>query len=158
MDTRSRLLRPLVIAATVAILSITAAGCAPPAPVAQPGIPQSPAVAQGLALLNGYRAANGLGPLVEASDAAAKAQWQATVMANAGSIFHSDLAAGILPGWHAIGENVGYGTSVEQVQSLLQASAPHRANMLSTQFNQVGVGVAVGANGYTYVAQEFVGR
>jgi uncharacterized protein YkwD len=30
--------------------------------------------------------------------------------------------------------------------------------MLSGSYNQMGVGVAVGANGFTYVAQEFVGR
>jgi uncharacterized protein YkwD len=57
-----------------------------------------------------------------------------------------------------LGENVGYGASVDQVQAQLQLSAPHRANMLSSSYNQIGVGVALGANGVTYMAQAFVGR
>ncbi len=157
MDARSRLLRPVVAAVGVAVLAIGAAACAPPAAESQPGS-QSPAVAQALALVNNYRAVNGLGPLVEAGDAAGKAQLQANAMAAAGAIFHSDLASGIQPGWRALGENVGYGGSVDQVQAQLQASAPHRANMLSGAYNQMGIGVAVGANGLVYVAQEFVGR
>jgi uncharacterized protein YkwD len=159
MNTRPRTRRALLAVAGVALLAATASACAPPAAESQPALSaQSPAVAQALALVNNYRAANGLGPLVEAGDADAKAQQQANAMAAAGSIFHSDLAAGIQPGWHALGENVGSGANVDQVQASLQASAPHRANMLSGSYNQIGVGVAVGANGLTYVAQEFVGR
>jgi uncharacterized protein YkwD len=109
-------------------------------------------------MVNGYRAANGLGPLAEAGDATAKAQWHAAQMASAGTIFHSDLASGIQPGWRSLGENVGYGGSVDGVQASLQASAPHRANMLSGAFNQIGVGVAFGGDGRVYVCQVFVGR
>jgi uncharacterized protein YkwD len=109
-------------------------------------------------LVNQFRADNGLGPLAEASDAIGKAELQAIAMANAGTIFHSDLASGIQPGWFAIGENVGYGGSVDQVAAELDASPPHRANLLSTSYDQYGVGVAVGGNGLVYVAEEFVGR
>jgi uncharacterized protein YkwD len=158
MDARSRLGRTLGAAVGVAALAVTATAC-DPAPQSQPSIStQSPTVAHALALLNGYRASNGLGPLIEASDAAGKAQMQANAMAAAGGIYHSDLASGIQPGWRTIAENVGYGRSVDEVQAQLQASAPHRANMLSSSYNQIGIGVAVGPNGLTYVAQEFVGR
>jgi uncharacterized protein YkwD len=160
MDTKPRGLRRALFAiAGVAILTASASACVPPAPQSQPAAsPESPDRVHAVALVNQFRAANGLPALVEASDAAGKAEFQAIAMANAGSIYHSDLASGIQPGWTTLGENVGYGSSVDQVQAAMEVSPPHRANMLSGAFDQIGVGVAVGANGLTYVAQEFVGR
>jgi uncharacterized protein YkwD len=160
MDSQPRLLRRALLAlAGVLILSAGAAACAPPGPQSQPAVgTESPERVYMVTRLNEFRAANGLGPLVEASDAAGKAQLQAIAMASSGSIYHSDLASGIQPGWTSIGENVGYGPTLDQVESALEASPPHRANMLSGSFNQIGVGVATGANGYFYVAEEFVGR
>jgi uncharacterized protein YkwD len=144
----------------VAVVALgVGAGCAPAGPQAQPPlIAQSPDAEHLAALVNQFRAANGLGPLAEASDAVGKAELQAIAMANAESMFHSNLTSGIQPGWFALGENVGYGGSVDQINADLQASAPHRANLLSTSYDQYGVGVAVGGNGLVYVAEEFVGR
>jgi uncharacterized protein YkwD len=160
MDSQPRLFRRALLAlAGVLILTASAAGCAPPGAQSQPAVgAESPERAYIVTRVNNFRAANGLGPLVEASDAAGKAQLQAIAMASAGTIYHSDLASGIQPGWTTIGENVGYGTTLDQVESAFEASPPHRANMLSGSFNQIGVGVATGANGFVYVAQEFVGR
>ena len=129
MATRTRVVRraltPLV---AVAALTMGAAACAPPGPQAQPALaPQSPDAQHLAVLVNQFRAANGLGPLGEASDAIGKAELQAIAMANAGTIFHSDLASGIQPGWFAIGENVGYGGSVDQVA----AAAPGVASASS---------------------------
>jgi uncharacterized protein YkwD len=79
-------------------------------------------------------------------------------MAAAGYLFHSNLSSGIAPGWYTIGENVGVGYSVRQVHDALVGSSSHRANMLSTAFNQVGVGAYTGADGRIWIVQVFVGR
>jgi uncharacterized protein YkwD len=143
----------------VAVLALSASACAQAGSSPRPAYASaSPNTAYLIALVNNYRAANGVGPLAEAGDADAKAQQQANDMAASGSIYHSNLASGIQPGWAAIGENVGVGATIDSVEASLQASAPHRANLLSGSYNQVGVGVAVGSDGRVYVAQEFVGR
>jgi len=112
-----------------------------------------------LSLINNFRSSNGVAPAVTAGDATAKAQAHANEMAAAGSLFHSsDLASGIQPGWRGIGENVGVSYSLSQVESMLEASTPHRSTMLNGLYNQVGVGVAHGADGRIYVTEIFVGR
>jgi uncharacterized protein YkwD len=160
METRSRLLRrALFSAAGVAVLALSASACdqAGTSPQAAYASPSSD-TAYGVALVNNFRASNGVGPLAEAGDADAKAQQQANQMAAAGNIYHSDLTSGIQPGWSAVGENVGVGSTIDSVAAALQASAPHCANLLSGNYNQVGVGIAIGSDGRVYVAQEFVGR
>ncbi|MGH9188002.1 MAG: CAP domain-containing protein, partial [Acidimicrobiales bacterium] len=114
--------------------------------------------AEALSLLNAFRLANGLPALTTAGDAMAKAQVHAEAMAAAGDLWHSNpLAAGIDGGWTAIAENVGNDESALDVHNLLVASSTHRANMLG-EYNQVGVGAAVGPDGYLYVSQVFVAR
>jgi len=114
---------------------------------------------QVLSLLNGYRSANGLPALAVADDATAKAQQHTYDMAAQGALFHStDLAAGIQPGWSMLGENVGVGSSADQVQAMFEGSGPHRDNMLNGAYDQVGIGVAHGADGRLYVTQFFVAR
>lgn len=159
MDLRPRLLRRAIFsAATVGLLTIGAAACQP-ATTARTAYARPASDTQHvIALINNYRAANGVAPLAEAGDADAKAQQQAANMASSGNIYHSNLQSGIQPGWSAIGENVGVGSGLDAIESAFQASAPHRANLLSGAYNQVGVGVAVGSDGRLYVAQEFVGR
>jgi uncharacterized protein YkwD len=112
-----------------------------------------------VALVNDYRAANGLGGLSVAGDATAKAQQHADDMAAQNRMFHSgSLSSGIDAGWTALGENVGAGGSVEQLQSMFEASRSHNANLLSGSYNQIGIGIAHAADGTMYVTQMFVGR
>ncbi len=160
MHHRTPLLRRALAAlAGVGLLTFGAAACAPGRALSQPtAAPSSSEATYLVSLVNNYRAANGLPPLTPAGDAMAKAQSQAGAMAASGSIFHSDLASGITPGWQAIGENVGSGPNVDVVESSFQASPAHNANLLSGAFNQIGVGVVHAGNGMTYVAEEFVGR
>jgi uncharacterized protein YkwD len=112
-----------------------------------------------LSLLNDYRVANGLAPLAVAGDATAKAQSHSDEMAAAGSLFHSaDLASGIQPGWSMLGENVGAGSTADQLQSMFEASSEHRANMLNPAYDQVGIGVAFSPDGRIWITQFFVAR
>jgi uncharacterized protein YkwD len=109
--------------------------------------------------VNNYRSSNGLGALAQASDATAKAQQHSNDMAADGRIYHSSsMSSGISGGWNALGENVGMGGSVGQVESMFEASGPHRANLLSDAYTQIGVGVTVGDDGQLYVTEFFVGR
>jgi uncharacterized protein YkwD len=129
------------------------------APVAAQAFAPSADSDQVLSLLNGFRAANGLPALAVAGDATAKAQQHSDEMAAALNLFHSsDLAAGIQPGWSMLGENVGVGGSAAQLESMFEASGPHRENMLNGAYNQVGVGVTHGGDGRLYVTQFFVAR
>src|SRR5262249_50716989 len=63
-------------------------------------------------------------------------------------------------GWIAIGENIaaGYQTP-DAVVAGWMSSPGHRANILSTQFTEIGIGVASGSGSYsTYWTQEFGAR
>jgi uncharacterized protein YkwD len=109
--------------------------------------------------VNSYRAANGLAGLSVAGDATAKAQQHANDMAAQGRLFHSsNLPSGIQNDWTALGENVGVGGSVDQLESMFEASSAHRANLVNGAYNQIGVGVARGGDGQLYVTEFFVGR
>ena len=57
-----------------------------------------------------------------------------------------DPVLGIKVRWCSIGENVGYGPSVAAIEDAYMASAGHRANILNTKWNGVGVGYAKNGN------------
>ncbi len=81
-------------------------------------------------------------------------------MAGEGMAHNPDLAgdmerAGVV-GWRSIGENVGYGGSVDQVHSMFMASGTHRATILSGSYSEVGIGVVV-SGGVVWITMDFVG-
>jgi uncharacterized protein YkwD len=106
--------------------------------------------------INLSRAENGLPPLEFNMMLAMKAQAWTGVMANRGSLSHSDLAADNWGRWQKLGENVGYGWSVESVHHAFMDSAPHRANILDPAFNKVGTGVYRDPSGKYWVVHEFM--
>ena len=53
------------------------------------------------------------------------------------------------------GENVALDQTAEGAHRGLMKSPPHRANILSTEFNEIGIGV-VKSGGSLYVTQDFV--
>lgn len=140
----------------------------PPPPVrpkASSGTASAPArssagtPAQVVSLANNFRSRNGVAPLAQAGDANAKAQQHANDMAARGDIYHSSsMSSGLEPGWSSVGENVGVAGSVSEVESMFEQSSTHRANLLNSGYNQIGAGVAQGADGRIYVCQIFVGR
>jgi uncharacterized protein YkwD len=68
-------------------------------------------------------------------------------MADAGRIFHSseDELRQALAGvdWSYAGENVGVGSSLENLQGAFMASPDHRANVLRRPYDHAAVGVVV---------------
>lgn len=77
-------------------------------------------------------------------------------MADEGQLSHSDLADGVPAGWNTLGENVAYAGSVEQAMAALEASPPHRANLLNPDFTSIAIGV-VERDGRVWVTEVFVG-
>jgi uncharacterized protein YkwD len=133
-----------------------------------------------LARLNDHRASIGLAALTYDATAEAAAEYQAKDMETAGIMRHTD-AHGRSPyerfasiGGRArnYGENVAYfgldvtdvtneWQAVDKLDAMMMAERPpedgHREAILSTIYRQVGIGVAIGANGL-YLAEDFVAK
>ena len=132
----------------IGIVALVAAACAPDNSMA----------GDDAALVNQLRAGAGLGQLPRSYELDLKAQAQAQRMADAGTIFHSaSLPSGVSPGWQLIGENVAMAGSIPQAESTLEASPPHRENLLNPYFTEMGIGAAQKGN-MVFVAQVFVQR
>ena len=141
--------RSLVLLVALALVAVALA--APPVsaggPRARPRYSPQAAVKNSL---NADRTANGRAALKSQADAQAKAQAWANRLASEGRMYHSTLRDGIRVRWCSLGENVGYGSSVASVERAYMNSPHHRANILNTKWNGVGVGYATrGARVYT---------
>ncbi|MGI8754564.1 MAG: CAP domain-containing protein [Acidimicrobiales bacterium] len=108
-----------------------------------------------LGAMNADRGANRLGRLGTQYDAQHKAQAWADKLAHENRLYHSNLADGINVRWCSIGENVGYGPSIPAIENAFMNSAGHRANILDSKWNGVGVGVAYSGN-TVYTVQVFI--
>lgn len=111
-----------------------------------------------LTLINADRIANGMPALKMQPDIQNYARVHAKDMRNQGRIWH-DMPAyeGWLPaGWSSHGENVGLHNGIAAVHRAFMNSAGHRANVLNTDFNYVGLGVAAGNDGRLYVSENFM--
>jgi uncharacterized protein YkwD len=113
-----------------------------------------------LCLLNQQRAANGLGPLVEnAALSTASAGYSQRMVAqgffshespDGGTLVERLTDVGYLGGDDAwiVGENIGWGqASLATARSMVTAwmnSPGHRENLLSADYTQVGLGLALG--------------
>ena len=93
-----------------------------------------------LALTNADRSTNGLAPLTIASDLQAYAQGWAEEMMRAGQVSHSPNLATVTNA-RFVGENVGQGRNLTDIESAFMASPAHRANILRPDFSEAGVGV-----------------
>jgi uncharacterized protein YkwD len=121
-------------------------------------MPANPMATDDAVRVNQLRAANRLRQLPRSLELDQKCQGHAQSMANAGQIFHSpSLVAGVSPGWQMIGENVAMAGSIAQAETALEASPPHRENLLNPYFTEMGIG-AVQSGRYVFVCQVFVQR
>ena len=110
---------------------------------------------------NADRAAAGLGGLCLNGQLSGFAQNWANQMASMGSLVHQNLGGLIgSTGFSTMGENILVGPanfSPGQMESAWMNSPPHRANILSGAYTQVGVGIAYGADGRVWVCVDFGG-
>ena len=110
-----------------------------------------------LTLVNQSRANSGLAPLDYASDLAAIAQERASIMAKSGTLEHTADLGGRACCWTWIAENVAYAGSVQSLHDVMMNSAPHRANILYADADDVGIAVVRG-NGSLWAAEVFRAR
>jgi uncharacterized protein YkwD len=104
---------------------------------------------------NQLRAQSGLPQLAQHDHLVRRAREWAQTLAVRGQLAHSDLnELGV--SWSAAAENVGRSSSIEDITSRLQASPPHRANMVSTKYTHMGVGTARAKDGTVYAVQLFM--
>jgi len=143
----------------------------PPPPPPAPGCPTASMGGAAAALadaINAQRLYSGLSSLAYSGCAAYVAQARASDMASRGYFSHTSpdgsdafslLSANSVPySWAAenIARNNAADAAGSAMTSFMQSSA-HAANILGGNFTQIGVGVAVGADGLTYFAVVFIG-
>ena len=93
-------------------------------------------------MLNAERTSHGLAPLRISGDLVAVAQQWSAHMANSGSLAHNPGLTSQVRNWRAVGENVGEGPTIEDLDSAFMNSAEHRANILDPSYQEFGVGYA----------------
>jgi uncharacterized protein YkwD len=139
------------------------------APVAAAPLDDASYTSRVLDLTNAERQKAGLAPLALNGQLNDVARGYSEVLATSGCFEHT---CGPVPqfqdragqagytGWNALGENIaaGYPTA-DAVVAGWMASADHRANILSPQFTEMGIGLVNGGGKFgTYWAQEFGAR
>lgn len=107
-----------------------------------------------VASVNAARRSAGRPTYAESADLTSVARRWAQSMASSGSLRHNPNLAGQVSGWRFVGENVGVGYDVGGLHRAFMASPAHRANVLDSDFSQVGIGVAYGG-GRLWVAEVF---
>ena len=104
--------------------------------------------------INEERAAAGVRALTPRADLAAVAQSWAGTMAAQAKLYHNPDLTSDVDNWSTVGENVGYGPDALTVHVAFMGSPGHRANILDTDYTEVGVGTVV-ADGRVWVAEVF---
>jgi hypothetical protein len=107
------------------------------------------------AMTNADRTRAGLRPLATANDLQSLAQSRANEMARSGRLAHTTNLGSKVSGWKRLGENVGRGPNLRDIQTAFMASPSHRENIVDPGFTQMGVGVTWDGKEYFYVAVIF---
>lgn len=127
---------------------------------------QSSMTSQVVNLVNSERAAQGLTALQKDSRLAALAQQKAEDMAKNQYFSHTsptygsafDMLKAVGYSYKTAGENIAMGQkSAASVMDGWMHSSGHRANILHTSYEKIGVGYAVSADGMPYWVQIFAG-
>jgi uncharacterized protein YkwD len=146
--------RSLALTATV-----TSLGAAVLLSVAAPASASSSADNDFLAKVNAARKAHGLDPLRMVSDLHTLATRWSRHQAHGGCgsevICHNPHLASDVSNWRIVGENVGVGPDVGDIETAFMESPEHRANILEPSYTEIGIGTAIGKDGRLYVTQDF---
>ena len=140
MTTTTATLRRPAAALVVLLVSLLAGLGAPTTAHAEV---DAGAESQFVAAINQERAARGLPALQVASDLTSVARQHSARMASGDNLHHNPNLGSAVSNWQKVGENVGVGPSVSSIHSAFMNSASHRANVLGSDWVQVGVGVEV---------------
>jgi uncharacterized protein YkwD len=107
-----------------------------------------------LSRLNAERKAHGLPALTMRSDLNAVAQRWAGHMASAGALSHNPGLVSQVANWQGVGENVGAGPTIADLDNAFMASPKHRDNVLDGTYNDVGIGT-VHSGGVIWITVDF---
>ena len=119
-----------------------------------------------LELLNADRAANGLAALKLNLAVTVVAQRHAQDEINRDFFAHNN-PDGLSPfdrmheagiSFHCAGENLAINQNITSAEKSLMNSPGHRANILSSDYTEVGIGIRHNPQGTIYVVQCFIGR
>lgn len=125
-------------------------------PVAAPAAQPEALVNRMVRLVNELRVARGLNVLqVDASLQEGAERWSIN-MALRGAIFHNEnLGDEIQGNWARVGENVGRGPSIDDIQVAFSTSPGHLDNLLDPRWDAMAVGVVKSSDGLLYITQRF---
>ena len=133
---------------TAAPAPATTVTSAPPAPGTDGSHVDVAAEAQFLALTNATRASVGAPALHLDAMITAYARNHAQIMANAGSLYHSNISSLFnSTEFQRLAENVGVGPTVDSINRALVASPGHYTNLANPTYDTVGIGVFVDGSG-----------
>lgn len=104
--------------------------------------------------INSERTSRGLSKLVVASDLVKVAREHSAEMARENDLYHNPNLGSDVTNWRSVGENVGRGPGVSTIHNAFMASSGHKANILSSSWVEVGVGVVV-VDGQMWVTEIF---
>jgi uncharacterized protein YkwD len=108
--------------------------------------------------INAARASAGLSPLTVSEQLTVLAERHSASMGTSGTLSHTaDLAGAVgavYADWTRVGENVGYGSSVQEINAALLASPEHAANIYG-DYNLLGIGVYTNPGGQMWVTEIF---
>lgn len=108
-----------------------------------------------VAKANAERTSRGLRALVVKSDLTAVAARHSARMASQRKLYHNPSLGSEVSGWQVVGENVGNGGSVDSIHRALMNSPAHRANILATDYTEIGIGTVTDSRGVIWVTQVF---
>lgn len=104
---------------------------------------------------NGERSSRGISTLGWSDDLARVARNHSQEMANQNDLHHNRNLGSEVSGWEVIGENVGYGPSVNDLHQAFMNSTAHRDNILDRDYTEIGVGT-VWKDGTLWVTEVFM--
>ncbi len=105
--------------------------------------------------LNSLRNSVGLPSLAVYGDLTSIARAHSQRMGEQNLLYHNPSLTVQVTNWQSVGENVGYGGSVADIQNAFYNSPAHRANMVSSTYTQVGIGTWIAPTGRIWVTQVF---
>jgi uncharacterized protein YkwD len=145
MRTTRRLLQPAIRRTAVLACAAVAVGVLAPGALARPSA-QSLRLA---GLVNEARGGAGVTDVGYDRDLSSLAHHHSEAMAEDGRLSHTpDLEDSVPPGWHVLAENIGVGSSVEEIFQAFMESGEHRAHIEGADFHDVGVGVVLDGDTY----------
>jgi len=117
-----------------------------------------PADSAFVSLLNVQRTLRGQGPLTLDGELSSIARAWSMNMANAKSLSHNGALSSLSnqQGWAAYGENVAYGTVLENIVAQLVSSPVHAGNIFNGQFTRVGIGTVLDGKGQLWTTHVFM--